>query len=83
MILPVLNAHSVTAKVQIGYNPTVKIICPCSNTMEDWVVFLYQWIPKYLDKMIEDLKSLGRLIVFGGVGGGRCCRKETRLLSLS
>lgn len=67
MIIPTLCAHSVTANVQIGYNPSVKRYVPCAPTMDDWCGFLFNWIPLYLDKMVADLTSLGCL---GGGGGG-------------
>lgn len=82
MVLPVLNAHCLTARVMIGPNDSVKRIVPYAYTMEDWCGFLFDWIPLFLDKMVSDLKSLGRLIVFGGIGGGGCCRTEVRSSSL-
>ena len=60
VVIPCLAAHSVSAGIAIARTASVgDAVLPCAHTQEEWVLYLYGWQHKYVNKLKEDLRALG------------------------
>ena len=60
LILPVLNAHCITAGISISPNKSVKNnILPEAPDMKEWGVILYRWQFDFVELLRQDVRSLG------------------------